>query len=150
MLRLLMNLYKKDRRSANKDFDGFVIDFTELRTFIDSIEKLRSPQDSPIRLQVMVRNEVHYTAIDMELSNPKRKCCIMDAYGEPKANFIEETFKRAGFKVFTIGTGETLQKDTRSCSIFSLDHLLQSTKHPNFFKFIESAAFMILKKMFGK
>jgi hypothetical protein len=141
MLRLLMNSYKKGRHSVNKDFDGYVIDFTELPIFIDTMEKWRYLQDSPIRLQVMVRNEVHYTAVDIELSNHERKCCLMDAYGEPKANFIEEAFKRAGFKVFTIGTGETLQKDTRSCSIFSLDHLLQSAKHPNFFKLIENAAY---------
>lgn len=140
MLRLLMHKCSLERQGKGKSFQGYVIDVSELPAFIQALEMggLKGPAHK--RVQLMVRNEVHYTAVEIEWDPKARKCCIMDAYGEPKALVVEKAFIQAGFQVFTVGTGETVQKDTRSCSIFSLDHLLQSSKRPEFFAFLEQAA----------
>jgi hypothetical protein len=134
MLRLLIHFYKTEREKLHKSFDGYVIDISELPSFLNAKVNAANLQDSSSRIQLMVRNEVHYTAVDIELSKNEVNCCIMDAYGEPKADIIEEILKQAGFKVYTAGIGETLQKDTRSCSLFALDHLMQSSKRPEFFQ----------------
>lgn len=134
MLRLVMHFYKTQRDMQYRSFDGYVIDISELPSFLNAKVNAANLQDSCSRIQLMVRNEVHYTAVDIELSKNEVNCCIMDAYGEPKADIIEEILKQAGFKVYTAGIGETLQKDTRSCSLFALDHLMQSSKRPAFFQ----------------
>lgn len=112
-------------------FNCHVIDSEELHDYLQILNGVQA-ENTSCRLQLIVCNEVHYTAIDLEISPTEKICCILDAYREPKAALVEQAFLAAGFTVFVTGRDnegkdEQVQTDTRSCSIYSLSQLTSTS-----------------------
>lgn len=125
MLRLLI----ERKRQQGNPVNCLVLEIDELPAILSAIQQT----EAPLRLQLLVRNEVHYTAIDISLQADQADCAVMDAYGEDKAHLIEKVFQQSGYRVFTLGKEERIQLDQRSCSLFSLGHVFASSKDPRFF-----------------
>lgn len=114
-----------------------VLDIDELKEYLAKLNQ-KPLGNNTHRLQLIICNEVHYTAVDLELSKEKKQCCILDAYREEKAGLIEKGLLEAGYKLFVAGRNaegadQQLQTDTRSCSIYSLSQLTSSSWQKDFF-----------------
>jgi len=141
MLRVLIHLKDLKRKTVDQSFDCEVLQKDELEGFLNN--KVASLDPSKVsRFQVLSRDEVHYTALDFEYHAGALKCVVMDAYQEPKHLKLVEFLLTKNVVVLVAGSDENdkLQYDTRSCSIFSLDHLVRSSTKENFFEFLDAHA----------
>lgn len=137
MLRLVAYIRKnKCEFMSREPFNCHVINIAELPEYLDILNEMQAANVG-CRLQLIVCNEVHYTAIDLEISPEEKICCILDAYRESKAALVEKAFLDAGFISFVVGRDnddidQQVQTDTRSCSIYSMSQLVSTAKIPNF------------------
>lgn len=159
MLRFLISLKQNDRQVNGRGaLNAYVVDFEELQTFMDTL--MANPPDQTKRLQLLVRNDVHYTAVEIELSPEGNRCLILDAALDPRFLDIAALMQSYPFnKCYAAGYDtkaeaekadqeETkaqapkqiakIQIDTLNCSVFSLNNLTNSSKMPDLFEIIES------------
>ncbi len=137
MLRLLVQVIKEKMNTKGLDFDCYVLDYKELPSFLSLVERQINQQKIPEkRLFLLVRNEVHYTALDCQYKQTEKSCIILDASQDPKHEILEKDLRIRGFNVIIAGESEDdkIQLDYRSCSIFSLNQLSQIAKEEHLFQ----------------
>lgn len=147
MLRILIQAKVQKRKCNGQTFDCHVIEERELTDWIaDKVMHLTAEEVH--RFQLLVRNDVHYTALDFELKGGILSCCILDAAQDPKYESLVEKLLERNVRVFVAGGCEEqkIQYDFRSCSIFALDHLTHTTKDSSFFDFLETNSISIAGK----
>lgn len=135
MLRILIQQKREKRKREGKDFDCKVIADHEWKDWLRL--KLKSSPTANLRFQLLVRNEVHYTALDFEWKSGKLRCCILDSAQDPKYRQIVQALQEMGAAVRIIGDqnddeSQKMQTDLRSCGIFGLDLLAQTSKDDRF------------------
>lgn len=132
MLRILIHL---------KKLDCAVIQYYELSDFIEhKMAALKGKQNASF--QALVRHDVHYTALHFEYADGKVRCAVLDANQDPKLHLLVKVLSDKNIPTYVLGENEEdkLQLDNRSCSIFSLDHLIQVAKDPQFFSSLQMLA----------
>ena len=89
------------------------------------------------RSRMIVKNGRHYTALDIDYSNPSRlRALLLDAAAAFSASIPDEILKKQGFTVFSPcnfgeeGIQRGIQKDKDSCSLFAFDHCRQLAHVP--------------------
>jgi len=129
-------------QNASLRLNAHIVSIFELEQFLMNIVK----SDAPFRIQIIVRSIAnHYTGLDLERRDGRLICFIMDASSSCEVAPILECLK--SFEINMILDTFTpeisaelrlLQADSHSCWIFSLDHVIQSSKFSNLFDFLES------------
>lgn len=121
----IMTIPKEHRRDLSEN---------ELRKkIIELIEE--TPSDmKPLRTQYIIKQDYHYTAIDIYIGDNEAKCFVLDAAGEPKKqNILDALLKDTSgtplenLIVYDADGGSDLgniQYDVSSCPLFAMDHAL--------------------------
>lgn len=145
MLRLLVQAQQDEWQQRGIAFNCYVVDYRDLPFFLQLAEQQAAKQeDSDLRVLILVRNEVHYTALDCHFQKNQKSCFILDASQDPKHHILDAQLKDAGYRVAIAGASESdkIQLDSRSCSIFSFDHLSETgSKTHCFEEIIQSSQF---------
>lgn len=138
MLRLLVYLKEISREENEKQpLSAYVIDHEEMKPFLDVLCKNSFAETK--RVQLLVRNDVHYTALEIELSPQGKKCVIMDAFLDSRYLNIAALMREYSFdKIYCAGNNSRIQFDAYNCSTFTFSHLTKSSGMPDFFNLIES------------
>lgn len=120
--------------ACNDNF--FVLDIDELDSFGEILAKFEKNNKMYPRFQLIVKNEAHYTAVDILWGYAKKECLILDAAGDFKALQLAIKLAKFGFDNLFLVSGSprsdrktnNLQKDRHSCALFALDHAFQVSK----------------------
>ncbi len=154
MLRLMIYLKSLKRAEKNANFEGYVVDAHEFKDFLNLLHS-QPPETKPHRLQVLVRSDVHYTAVDISIGENSKECLVMDAAMDERfMNIVEDlknthfdtvyvagipTARRASeFQDVRVKINESLQLDSYSCSAFGFHLLSRSSKRTDLFDFLNS------------
>ncbi|MFT4553379.1 MAG: hypothetical protein ACI9S8_002017 [Chlamydiales bacterium] len=141
MLRLLMHEKTMSRsRKGEYNFDAFVLDRVEITDFVNQLQA-NLPEEGSRRIQLLVRSGVHYTALDFEMSSEGLKCFIMDAANDPNCFKVAQELRELGIDEIYLASvkdekgqeSNKLQHDGNSCPVFSMDHIVHSSKMPKLF-----------------
>lgn len=139
---------ENERRMQNGEppLNCRVIDAKDFPALLNQSKDMQ-PQHGNLRMQVIVRDERHYTMMDMQFSSNGNKCILLDAAGDLRAmNYAgqlldakghnqELLFDNVYFPRMRPGVGSkgNPQKDFYSCPIFSLDHAMQTSRMDNIY-----------------
>jgi hypothetical protein len=123
-----------------------LIDIDDLYKHLKNIDIDESLKFS--RYQLIVRNEHHYTAVDIDKSIVPPSCIILDATNDPRMFHIYCSAKDSQFDAFcfmgySMAPTKNLQTDAHSCSMFAFDHCVQLScthSNPDFHKMLAAKA----------
>lgn len=140
MLRLLVALKNKERSQERSQFDCYVLDTEEMAEFLDSAFTVFSDEQNPSkRLQLIVRSDVHYTAVELELGHERNLALVMDAALDPRMEAIIATLEKTGqFAKIYVASETKIQNDTFNCGTFSFNQLCNSSKDAQLFEHLAS------------
>lgn len=145
MLRLLISEKSLSRARKGENFDAYVISRNETADFVRQLQA-NIPEEGNRRVHLLIRSQVHYTALDFEMSGEGLKCFIMDAANDVNCFGIARELGNLGVDEIYLASvkdetgAETgkLQNDGNSCPVFSMDHIVQSSKVPRLFEELKS------------
>ncbi|MBA2369214.1 MAG: hypothetical protein H0V82_09355 [Candidatus Protochlamydia sp.] len=136
MLRLIIQYKKEKALKKGSDFNCYVLEYRDLPAMLAMHEKkLKENNLENGSFQLLVRNEVHYTAVDCHFAKEVKTCTLLDASQDPKHLILKEMLEQNGFEVIIPGESDEdkLQWDNRSCSIFSLSQASRCAKDTEFY-----------------
>ena len=92
------------------------------------------PSEKPFRVQYIIDQDFHYTAVDIYIGENEAKCFVLDAANEIKKKYIIDALLKEvkgtpleNIKVYDASGGTVyggIQLDESSCPLFALDHVL--------------------------
>lgn len=142
LLRLMIHLKKARRANTNRNFNAHVVDIQDLSTLLRNLQS--NPELNNQRVQILVRNELHYTAVDLNLRHHKFSGFVMDASGDSRRMDVIKCLQNMGVSDIYVaglensnGSKEKLQFDSFSCPYFSYDHICKSSKDLELFDKLE-------------
>ncbi len=136
----LMTLLIKRKKDKNPKLNCYVIDICDLPTCVEGLKTLYHslPSEKSQRIQLLVRNDVHYTGVDIDLSKKETQVAVMDAAGDPKCKEILSILKQLDCQfMYVLGLEDHIQFDNYNCGFFSFDSVYQSSQDPNFFDLLK-------------
>jgi hypothetical protein len=135
LLRLMIDLKQKKAADRKNYFNCYVVEHHDLNEWL---ENYQNKGNSP-HFQLIVRNDVHYTAMDCHIYPDSKSCLILDASQDPKHLILKNLMEEKGYDTLTAGASEEdkLQLDNRSCALFSLSQASRAAKDPDIFKRIK-------------
>lgn len=137
MLRILLE-QKAEKRDLNgkAPLDAYVVDANELPCFMDKLFQNLPPEKH--RMQLMVRSDAHYTAVEIELSPEGHRCLVLDAALDRRYMAIPQMLKNYPFKdIYVSGNEVKIQYDFINCATFALTQLTSSSKMEDLFDRLE-------------
>lgn len=147
MLRLLAQAQQDQEKQNGIDFNCYVVEHRDLSLFLQLAQEQfakqeQGPEDAGFRILILVRNDVHYTALDCHFQKHQKSCFILDASQDPKHLSIDSQLRKEGFQVAIAGASENdkIQLDNRSCSIFSFEHLSETSRQAHCFENITQSS----------
>lgn len=121
----------------------FVVDINEVDAVLRHAKSI-ADQGNTFRFQLLVRSNVHYASVDIEMAGGKLRGAVMDSAGPPERESIDRLIRIIqGYdfsQVYLIGGKDAIQFDRENCAYFGLDSLKQSSQNPKFFDALESIA----------
>lgn len=154
-LRLLVYL-KRDKRLAKGEnkFNCYVIELKKTQknvldlSFLETLTHLEVT-DSPIRIQLIVKNGGHFTTLDIRVAKEGNEALVLDAIGDRRSlmltmnlselkNTSGKLFFKRIYMILPDNDENVLQKDSFSCPIFSYDHACQASKLNDLFEQLSS------------
>ena len=152
-MRLLIHLETERRKTTGQNkLDCRVLDVEQLSEFLQHLSEIKPPAQG-IRLQAIVRNGMHYTAVDFKLSPQGNECIILDAANDPrrmlavaKVMNLQNAAGQDFFKTIYAPSApderprENLQEDFFSCPMFSLDHVCRVSELENIYDHMGNVA----------
>ena len=156
MLRLMIYLKSLKRAETENDFECYVVDAHEFKDFLHIINT-HPPASKNHRLQILVRNDVHYTSVDIKMGGNQKECLVMDAALDERFMGLIEDLKQSHFNTIYVAgipaqrrakefadvrakINESLQLDTFSCSAFGFHLLSRSSKKKDLFEFLDKSS----------
>ena len=130
LLRLLVSILKN-----GNTLNCYILDITDMVPLIEYIHSLLQ-EGVEQRMQVLVRNGVHYTAVDLELRNQNLKACVMESAGKTEEKSVQaiiEVLNSEKAQIFLVGADDAIQFDNCNCAYFALDSAMQSSKNHELF-----------------
>lgn len=119
-----------------------LLDIADLNNYI---QNLAPNKDG--RYQLIIDNNGHFSAVDINISQGKKQCIILDAANDPRMNDIQLIFQLNQFDRIhqplgkydeLMGKPLILQYDKTSCPIFAIEHTKQMALLPDLYSWMES------------
>ncbi|CUI16227.1 hypothetical protein PNK_0599 [Candidatus Protochlamydia naegleriophila] len=134
----LMALMIRSKKEKSSGFNCYTVDACDLQECLENLKRLFS-QKGAQQIQLLVRNDVHYTAVIVESNEGVLQAAVMDAAKDKRGVQIALFLKKLNYeKVFIVGDEDRIQFDSYNCSFFSFDSVFQAYKHGAFFNMLNS------------
>lgn len=134
----LMALMISLKKGKYADFDCYTVDFCDLPECLEAL-KHRLDQTEGKQIQLLVRSDVHYTAVIVNSNQGVLQAAVMDAAKDQRAEGIAKHLKRLNCqKVFVVGFEDRIQFDSYNCGFFSFDSAFQAYKYKAFFELLNT------------
>ncbi len=122
----------------DKETDIQVLDIADLNEYLHNIKEDQ-------RYQIIVDNNGHFSAVDIQVQNGKKQCVILDAANDSRMDSINQVMEFNQFdKIYMPlartndrGVPQTLQRDGESCPFFALLHAKELAKLPDIYEHLE-------------
>lgn len=139
-MRLFLDQEKQTRKKNNEPpLNAYVVKRNELEGFVEKINDLQNSSNLPIRLQLLVENNNHYTTMDFLVNKDGVSCIILDAAYDTRGlplpavvkNVIPDCAVRFAETYDKKGEGVGIQHDPTSCPMFAYDHACKISRMDN-------------------
>ncbi|OGT58639.1 MAG: hypothetical protein A3F43_01540 [Gammaproteobacteria bacterium RIFCSPHIGHO2_12_FULL_42_10] len=135
-----------ERNTARGSDDAFVALIKQIKR-----ENPQASLDQPMRMQIIVKQDAHYTTVDLELSKERNRCFVLDAMNDLRMlkllNALDAMQDPDGKRVFSEiiaacgdAAGKGIQEDNHSCPAYALDHACEVSKLDNIYAEVEAHA----------
>lgn len=134
----LMRILAYTKKAKHPQLECYVVDQNEFKDIMAYASLLKSKKQD-CRFQILVRSDVHYTAVDIEIKGGAMRTAVMDAAGDESSIALANHLKSIGAdEIYILGRLDQIQYDRYNCSFFSLDTVVKSSQVPNFFDLLRS------------
>lgn len=150
-LHLLVQMQRNKMLAKHKNhFNCWVVALESrhdgINTFLNCLLQIPS-QETPTRMQFIIKNGGHYTAMDVSISSNGNQCIILDAIGDLRGHMLavqasaltdshDKKFFSCVYLMCPAEKTDILQIDSFSCPIFAYDHAYQAAKIENLYDYL--------------
>ena len=133
-------------------FECMVVEYADWQNrIVPELAKMKVTEGQEVRMQFLVKNELHYGAVDICIGKDGCRAVIFDAAGDPKRHllfyYLDKLQNPDGSKMFNAiyipqqlnpapKTKKFMQNTFHGCNFFALEFALQAAKDKRLYDFL--------------